>query len=341
LALVVVVGAALVLAVGQDPWEVGVEAVHATLLSGYGLGQVLFKATPLILTGLAVAIPFSAGLFNVGGEGQLVAGALACAVVAQAWGGSVGAGATVAGMVAAAAVGAGAGAVAGALKAWRHVHEVISTIMLNFILAALCGYLLAAHLQEPGTAHTPELPGAVLFTRLSAWAPSWAGSNVSTSLLVALALALLAQGLMDRTVLGYELRASGAGPLAALHAGIPWAVMTVGSLALGGGLAGLAGAHFVLGARRYFEEGLSGGEGFLGIAVALMARGAPWAVVPAALVFGGLSQAGLSVGSRVPREIVQVLQALVVLSLAGSAAWARRRGASAPGPAPGKEGQRD
>lgn len=325
LVVVGVVGCVLILAIGQDPWQITSDAIQATLLSGYGLGQVFFKATPLILTGLAVSIPFAAGLFNIGGEGQLILGGLGCAVVAQAlipYGGLT---AAAGGLVMAAVLGAMGGAIAGALKASRNVHEVISTIMLNFIFTALCGYLLNQHLEEPGTAHTPELPAEVLFTRLSTWMTDWSGSLASTSLLLALVCVAAAQVLMFHTVLGYELRVGGSGPLAARHAGIPSTWLIIGSLGLGGGLAGLAGGHFVLGARRFFEEGMSGGEGFLGIAVALMARGQPWAVVPAALIFGALSQAGLSLGTKVPREMVQVLQALVVLTLAGVSAVMRYR----------------
>ena len=173
----------------------------------------------------------------------------------------------------------------------------------------------------------------MLFTRLSTWIPMFEGSLVSTSLLLAVALALGSQWIMFRTVFGFELRANGASALAARHAGIASLRMTMGSMALGGAMAGLAGAHFVLGARRFFEDGMSGGQGFLGIAVALMARGNPWAVVPSALLFAGLGQAGLAMGSFVPREMVLVLQGLVVLVLGASSALllripvARSRGA--------------
>lgn len=311
-------GALLVLALGQNPLSVATGALGATFGSGYGLGQVLFKATPLILTGLAVAIPYSAGLFNIGAEGQLLVGALAAAVVGHALADS--ALAFPAALVAAALAGAAAALLPALLRSSRGVHEVISTIMLNFILAALCGWLLHAHLADASGSHTPELPGGVLFTRLGNLLPPLAGSLASTSVLLAVALAALLQLLMFRSVLGFRLRVSGAGPHAARHAGIRDGTMTALSFALGGALAGLAGAHFVLGARRFFEDGLSAGEGFLGIAVALMARGHPLAVVPGAIVFGALSQAGLSLGATVPRETMMVLQALVVLGLAATGA---------------------
>jgi simple sugar transport system permease protein len=313
-----VLGALIIAALGKDPFSVGGDALHATLFTAYGLSQVLFKATPLILCGLAVAIPLSAGLFNVGGEGQLAVGGLACAAVAQSLAGSPWL-AFLAGLVAAVVGGGAAGAAAGALKQWRGVHEVITTIMLNFILAAFCGWMLHAGLAETGTSHTHELPADTLFTRLGSLVDMLGGSLVSTSLFLALSMALLLHGVMARTTFGFELRASGANPTAARHAGIPAPAMVVGSLALGGALAGLAGGHFVLGARRFFEEGMSGGEGFLGIAVALLARTQPLAVVPAALMFAALSQAGLSMAAQVPREMVLVLQGVVVLVLGGSA----------------------
>ncbi|MEW5849048.1 MAG: ABC transporter permease [Myxococcota bacterium] len=325
LAVALAVGAVMVLAIGQSPLQVGADALQATLGTGYGLGQVIFKATPLILTGLAVAIPYAAGLFNIGAEGQLLVGALASAVVAHLLRDAGGMVAFSGAVLAAAITGAAAGAVPAALKAWRGVHEVISTIMLNFILAALCGYLLHAHLADESGSHTPELPAEALFGRLSAVVPSWTGSLASTSALLAVLLAAVLQAVMFRSVLGYQLRVSGAGPLAARHAGIHAGLMTVVSFSLGGALAGLAGAHFVLGARRFFEDGLSAGEGFLGIAVALMARGHPLAVIPGALVFGGLGQAGLSLGAKVPRETIMVLQALVVLALAATGTTPRGR----------------
>lgn len=319
-----VVGPLLLLAVGADVGDAVMDAVEATLLSGYGVFQVLFKATPLVLCGLAVAIPLGAGLFNVGAEGQALAGGLACASVAHALA-PAGAGvAFVAGMAAAMLGGGMAGAAPGYLLHRFGVHEVIGTIMFNFILAAGCGWLMGAFLEDAGTAHTPEVPGAVLFVRLSTWFDAAQGSSASTSLLWALGLAALMHAVMARTTLGFELRAAGGSPAAARHAGIPAARMRVGALALGGALAGVAGAHLVLGARRFFEEGMVGGDGFLGIAVALMARSQPLAVVPAALVFAALSQAGLSLGAQVPREVVQVLQGLVVLVLGGTAYAAER-----------------
>lgn len=325
---VAVLGAIIIGALGKDALEVGGQALHATLLTGYGLSQVFFKSTPLILCGLAVAVPLTAGLFNVGGEGQLAAGGLAAALVAG-WLAGAGAVATTAAVMAAALAGGAAGAGCGVLRHTRGVHEVISTIMANFILAAGCGWLLHAFAAEPGTSHTPELPADVLFTRLGSVLDAVQGSLLSTSLPLALVLAALLQWVLWRTVWGFELRASGLAPRAAVHAGIRAAAMVVGSMALGGALAGLAGAHFVLGARRFFEEGMSGGEGFLGIAVALMARSQPAAVVPAALLFAALSQAGLSMASHVPRELVLVLQGAVVLVLGGTGplvdALSRRR----------------
>ncbi len=326
---ILVLGALVLLALGANPITVGGEALAATLWDGYGLSQVLFRATPLILCGLAVALPLQAGLFNVGAEGQLAAGGLACAVVGQAWMGQSTALAFVAGLVASMVAGGAAGALAGVLKHRRGVHEVISTIMLNAILAALCGWLLHAGLAEAGTSHTVELEGGVLFTRLSTWWEALAGSNVSTSLVLAVVVAVACQVVMARSRFGFEVRAVGASLTAAHHAGIPQGRVLVGVMGVGGALAGLAGAHFVLGARRFFEEGMSGGDGFLAIAVALLARNAPLQVIPASLLFAALSQAGLSLAtSQVPRESVLVLQGVVVLVLGGASPYLGRRAAA-------------
>jgi simple sugar transport system permease protein len=120
------------------------------------------------------------------------------------------------------------------------------------------------------------------------------------------------------------MRVSGVSPGAAKHAGVAQRTMLIGSMLLGGALAGLAGAHHVLGARRFFEEGIGSGDGFLGIAVALLSYGQPWAVIPSALLLAWLSEAGLSVAAHVPRELVLVLQGVVVLALGAAGAYVSR-----------------
>lgn len=314
LLLAMAAGHLLILAYGASPRQVFGVLLEGTWGNAYGIGQVLFKATPLILTGLAVALPFRAGLFNIGAEGQVVLGALATAVLGWALPAATPALIAVP-LCAVAGFTAGAlwGGLPGALKARFGAHEVISTIMLNFVALALVNYLVARHLHVPETLHTPAIIEAARMTRLSVWFSALHGSAVSTALLAALAAAGGCWWFLFHTPLGYELRVQGHSAPAARAAGISSLRASVLALALGGGLAGLVGMGAVQGHKYYFEEGFSGGIGFMGIAVALLGRNHPVGVVLAALLFGTLSQGGLVINPLVPKEIVEILQGVIIL----------------------------
>lgn len=312
-------GELLVLLYGESPARVLGALVAGTWGSPYGIGQVLFKATPLVLTGLAVAIPYRAGLFNIGAEGQAVLGALATGLTGLAlpeathW--------AIAVPLAAGAgflVGAAWGAVPGVLRARFGAHEVITSIMLNFVALALAGWLVVAFLRVPETLHTAPIVESARLARLSTLVPALGGSAASLAFPVALLLAAGAWWLLFRSRTGYELRATGGSPGAAAYAGIPPVRTATLAMALAGGLAGLAGMGFVQGYKYYFEAGFSGGVGFMGIAVALLARSHPLGVVLAALLFGTLSQGGLAINALVPKEIVEVLQAVIILAVAAA-----------------------
>jgi len=306
----------LVLLYGESPARVLRVMLEGTWGNPYGLGQVLFKATPLIFTGLAVAIPFRAGLFNIGAEGQVVIGALVGALIGTwlpegTWWilaiPLVAAGAALAG---------GAwGAVPGALKARFGAHEVITTIMLNFVALALVNYLVASHFAVSETLHTEPIVEGARLSRLGAWIPSLHGSAASSALLWALVGAALAGWLLFRTPLGYEIRAVGSSKGAAEYGGISVLRVSTVAMAIGGACAGLVGVNFVQGYKYYFEDGFSGGVGFMGIAVALLGRNHPVGVVLAALLFGTLSQGGLVINALVPKEIVEILQAVIILAV--------------------------
>jgi len=318
-------GHVLILLYGAAPAKVMAALVLGTWGNPYGIGQVLFKATPLILTGLAVAIPFRAGLFNIGAEGQVVLGALATGLVGQALPGQTPWGVALP-LAAAAGFAAGAlwGAGPGYLKARFGAHEVITTIMLNFVALALVNYLVVRHFAVTETLHTEPIVAGARLTRLGAWIPALHGSAVSTALFLALAAALASWWLLFRTPFGFELRACGLNPLAAQCAGIrPLRTATL-SMGLAGGLAGLVGCNFVLGYKHYFEEGFSGGIGFMGIAVALLGRNHPLALVLGALLFGTLSQGGLVINALVPKEVVEILQALIILAVVAGNEEVRR-----------------
>jgi simple sugar transport system permease protein len=308
-------GAVLIAVIGRDPAEVYAELLRGTLGSPYGLGQVLFKATPLIFTGLACALAFRAGLFNIGAEGQLYMGAFGAA-----WAGFTFTGLPPVLLVplcfAAAALAGGAwGAVPGYLKARFGAHEVINTIMLNFVAVALTGYFVAHVYVVAESMHTPEIAPAAQVWRLERVLKFFAGSPVNVTFCVALAAAAGYGWFLWRTRAGYELRVAGLSPTAAECAGVPTGAATVRAMALSGALAGLAGTNFVLGYKHYFESNFSNGLGFMGLAVALLGRNHPVGVVLAALLFGLLSHGALVINTLVPKELLEIIQAVVILSV--------------------------
>ncbi|MGZ3408291.1 MAG: ABC transporter permease [Polyangia bacterium] len=314
----------LIIAVGGAPLSVYRLLLAGTWGNGYGIGQVLFKTTPLIFTGLSVSLALRAGLFNIGAEGQLTVGAFLTALVGAHAASLPAAVAVPLALVAGAAGGAFVGAIAGALKAWRGAHEVINTIMLNFIVrAVMVG--LGAHLFEREQIHTAPIAASAELPRLSRWIAALHGSAANVSLFLALAAALAAWYLVEHTRAGFRLRAVGASPDAAATGGISVPRVQFFALALSGAVAGLVGANFVLGYKHYYEDGFSGGIGYIGIAVAVLGGARPLGVVLAALLFGTLSQGALAVNAVVPKEIVDVLTAVIIFAVAAASPAVRRR----------------
>ncbi len=324
LLIALVIGDLLILTFGESPGRVWRLMLDGTWGNAYGFGQVLYKATTFTFTGLAVAIGLRAGLFNIGAEGQLAAGGFAAALMGILLPGATPALIAVPIAVLAAAAGGGAiGAIPGVLKARFGAHEVIVTIMLNFIVLAVLNYLIASHLAEPETLHTPEI-GSSRIPRLSAFTEAFHGSAANVALFLALGVAALVWWYLFRTRGGYELRAVGLQPDAAEYGGIAVGRTWVRALAMAGALAGLGGVNFVLGYKLYYEEGFTGGAGFLGIAVALVGRNHPGGIVLAALFFATLSQGGLAINALVPKTLVEVLQGVVILAVATAVPEVRR-----------------
>lgn len=323
LALLVTLACAslLILVYDQAPLAVYRLFLESTWGNAYGVGQVLFKATPLALTGLSVALAFHAGLLNVGAEGQLALGAFVMGIVGAALPpGLPSAIAVTLCLVAGFLAGAAAGAIPGLLKAWRGAHEVIVTIMLNFvILAKLSDWGQHFYMRE--SVHTAPIVAVAELSRAARWFPSLRGSALSAALLVTVVVALASWLYLWRTAAGFRLRAVGLGCEAARAAGVHIGRQTVLAFALAGGVAGLVGANAVLGYKHYYEEGFSGGIGFMGIAVALVGRNHPLGIVLAAVLFGTLAQGGLAVNALVPKEMVDVLQAVIILAVAAASAW--------------------
>lgn len=316
LLIAAVVGDLLILMFGESPADVYRLLIDGTLGNAYGIGQVMYKATTLACTGMAVAVGLRAGLFNIGAEGQLAMGGFCAAVVGLLLPAGAPAMVAVPLCLAGAAIGGAAvGAVPGALKARFGTSEVIVTIMLNFIVLALLNWIVSARLHVPEQLHTPEIrAGAV--GRIAAVFPAFHGSAANWTLVVALGAAVFTAWYLFRTRRGFELRAVGLQPAAAESGGIHVGGTWLRAMLLAGALAGLGGTNYVLGYKHYYEEGFAAGAGFIGIAVALVGRNHPVGVLLASVLFAILSQGGLAVNAVVPKQMVDVLTAVVIIAVA-------------------------
>jgi len=268
---------------GADPVEALGGMVDGALGDRAALGQTLLATTPLVLTGLAAAVPLSARVFNVGAEGQLIAGAVAAAAAAF-WLPQVQPGMLVVLCMLAGIAGGGLwGLVPGVLKARTGANEVIVTLMLNFVAALLAAYVIAGPWSDPIAPQTRPLPAGVELPALIG------GTAAKVGVLIAVAAAVLAFLILRRTRLGFAIRATGMNPSAARLGGFRIEHLTVVVLVLAGAFAGLAGAIEVVGNHQALVNGIASTYGFNGIAVALVARLLPLAIVPIAFLFAAVT----------------------------------------------------
>ena len=282
------------------------------------ISETLLAATPLIFTGLAVALGFQCGLFNIGAEGQLYAGAVAATYVGFAVTGlpwfvhlplAIGAGFL---------GGALWGFIPGVLKARTGAHEVIVTIMLNYTAFRLVEFIL----KFPGYQREGRSDPISKVTEASSWYPPLIeGLRANWGIALGLLAALAVSWLLFRSTRGFEFRAVGLNQAAARYAGMSIASSTILAMMISGGLAGLAGTSIVLGITRSLTSGISPGFGFDGIAIALMARSRPRGIVFAALLFGALRAGSTPMESAtgIPGDLVVVIQALVIMFVAAPA----------------------
>jgi simple sugar transport system permease protein len=313
----------VVWSIGEDPFAALNLLVQGALGRGDAIGFTLFYTTSFIFTGLAVAVAFHAGLFNIGAEGQAYVGGLGAAIVAMSLDHYVPWYVTMPFAVIGAAVfGAAWAFIPAWLQAKRGSHVVITTIMFNFIGAALMVYLLVNVFIVPGKM-APEtrtfLAGGQL-PKLD-WLMAIFGMKLgpapfNVSFLIALVMCFLVWVLIWRTKLGYEMRTLGISPSAAVYAGIPYARTVIIAMLISGGLAGMMALNPVMGASGRLQVEFVGGAGFVGIAVSLMGRSHPLGILFAALLFGILYQGGADLSFEMPnitREMIVVIQGLVIL----------------------------
>jgi len=298
--------------IGDDPFQALKLLVIGAVGSLDAIGYTLYYATNFIFTGLAVAVAFHAGLFNIGGEGQAYIGGLGCGLVILAFDKVLPAWAMVPlGIVAAALFGAAWAAVPAWLQAWRGSHIVITTIMMNFVASALMVYMMVNVLIAPGSM-TPQSRGFAPSGQL----PALMGPTLNYSIVLALACCVLVWIFLWHTPWGFALRAMGHNRAAAIYAGTNLKRMTMVAICLSGALAGLVATNELMGVQHRLLLDFQAGYGFAGIAVALMGRNHPLGVVLAALLFGALQQGGAELAFDMPditRETVVTIQGLVIL----------------------------
>ena len=320
-----VVSMLIIIIAGRDPIMIFEKMLQGTLGSAYGTGQVLFRTTTLILVGLAVALPFKVRLFNIGAEGQLQMGALAAAMTGAMLPPTLPSLSAVS-LCVVAAMGAGAcwAILAGVLKVRFGVNEVIATIMLNFIAQGITGYLLTYHFAVPSTVHTTPVIDAAVIPSLHSVTGFFAKSPANFSALLSPCVALLFWVILFKSRFGFEMRATGLQPEAAKYGGINAGMHTLTAMGIGGAAAGLGAANILLGYKHYYEAGMTGGIGFTGIAVALLAGAHPLWIMLSALFFGLLEYGGLTVNAYIPKDIFMMIEAITILLVISFSALGKR-----------------
>ena len=293
------------------------------LLDFRGIGNALNSATPLILAGLSVAFGFRAGLFNIGAQGQFFLGAFGAAI-AGAYLGLPFPIALVVSLAAGALFGAGWGFIPGFLKAWRGAHEVVVTIMLNYVAALWLKLLAGTAFRDPGASfpRTPDINEASrlkpMFEGVTFLPEGLQGSSMHSGIVIAVVVAIAVWFLLFKTTLGFEVRTVGANPNAARYAGIRPSLITVLTMSIAGGLAGLAGAIEILGITGNYPAEYNTTYGFDAIAVALLGRAHPFGVIGAALLFGFLraGQGTMQRQTDIPIDIITIVQGAIILFVA-------------------------
>ena len=345
-AVAFIISGLVVLFVGENPFEAAYLLVRGAFGGGYNLGFTLFYATTFIFTGLAVAVAFHGGLFNIGGEGQAYIGGLGVAVIALSLDTILPWWLTFPlAILSAALFGAVWAYVPAVLQATRGSHIVITTIMFNFIAAALMVYLLTGVLQKSPTLgpRSRDFEAGAQIPKLD-WLFNPFGVDVGSSplnivFLLALVMAVLVWLLIWRTKFGYEVRTLGISPRAANYAGMKEVRIIVITMMISGALAGMMALNPVMGDQGRLQLDFVEGAGFVGIAVALMGRSHPAGIVPAAILFGALYQGGAELAFDMPnitRDMIVMIQGLVIL-FAGAMEYMFRPALSrlfAPAPKP-------
>ncbi len=329
--IALLIGAVMLVILKADPIAAYAALVNGAAGSVSGITQSLVKATPLLLVGLGICIAFRANVINIGGEGQIILGALMATwfpLTFNTWPGELLISAT---LIMSFLAGAAWGFVPGILKARLNVNEILSTIMMNSIALQLMNMLIRGPLMDPagiaaGTflAQSARIPQQAWLPRLVPQTLLHAGAILAVLLAVAVYIFLW------RTTIGYRIRAVGLNPQASRYSGINVPFYQALAMTLAGGFAGLAGGIEVIGVQHRLLDGITSGYGFTGIVAALLGSLHPLGLIPASILFGGLLVGGAQMQRtvQVPSALIDAILGLVVLFVSGSALWSRRWAAS-------------
>lgn len=326
------VGAVMLLLLHANPIDAYIAMAQGAFGSPNSIADTLVKSTPLLFVGIGICIAYRGGVINIGGEGQIVLGSLAAAAVALTFPGLPAWVMVPAALLAGFVGGAFWGAIAGVLKSYFRVNEVLSTVMLNFIAIQFMGFLLHGPLLDPteldSSIRVPQTERLPIASDLARWVPT----RLHLGVAIAIVMAILVYIFLWRTTIGYRIRAVGLNAVAARYAGISVARYQVLAILLSGAFSGLGGAVDVLGVtHRLFTDGsltgFTGNAGFNGIVVALFGGLHPLGTIPASILFGALLVGANSLqrSVQVPSSFVTTLDGLIVIFVVSSQIWARRR----------------
>ena len=307
--LALLIGAILILLSGANPFDAYDALFRGAFGSVRAIGRTLEKATPLVFSGLAVAFAFKAGLFNIGAQGQLLFGAITAAAIGFGIQGLPAIIHIPLALLGGAVVGGLYASIAGVLKAYRGAHEVIVTIMLNYIAINITDYLSDGPWKDTSAgnviARTPEIMDTARIPNIG---------GIPLGFFLAILAAIVVWWFLSKTTIGFEIRTVGLNPHAARYAGIKVAQMVILTMVISGMLAGLGGAVETQGVVYRYQPGFNVGLGFDGITVAMLGKTNPFGVIPAALLVGAMKagSAEMQFSSGVAKEIVDVIQAIIL-----------------------------
>jgi simple sugar transport system permease protein len=313
--ITIIISFLLLLILKKDPVQIYSLMLKDIFASGYGIGQTLFKTTPLILLGCGLALCFHASIFNIGAEGQLNAGSFVIGIVLYYLSPLPAFFAVPVSIIAGMLVSSLFGIIPALIKIKKGVSEVITTIMLNFVVLGLINYFLLRFFAVKATMHSEKINDSFMFPKLSVYSDIFQGSTVNISIILALITAVCCYIVIYKTKYGYKLRAIGFNPTASKYIGVDVSKIIFSSFTIGAALTAFAGVNFILGYKGYYEFGFSNNIGFTAIAVTLLAKNNPIGIIFSAFLFGILDYGGLVVNEIVPKEIMLVVQGVIILAI--------------------------